>query len=791
MRSVVFDSDQTSYVDLRAIIAERANGVVCWVGAGLSAPAGIPSWPELRLALTRALEAKARTLDSAGETKLRSYAENAKKANTHWDAFLILRKGLGETTYEAEIKRAFAPAQTARIPTAYSQLWRLPIAGIVNLNIDRIASRAFSAVYGGDRIAAEFSSNEVGAHTHILNNPYTKFIYNAHGKDDDVNSWVFTHDELQSLLKNGAYVNFINNILSSSTVVFIGISADDLAAGGHLNRLRGLGIRTTQHFWITDRRDTLTEEWAEKSGVRVIRYPNADGAHTELNKILDELRTYVAEDEPIPDTPVAPDRSLKPEELPTPDVLRREEPEMIRLFLNAHAQQLLSVESDQAYATYREFVQEYTLPIHIAWFVDAQAGLNVVLGFTVVERAAQGAFGTVYRAYDRNGKTVAIKVLREDIRNDHNALSSFRRGVGSMKILSQNKVKGMVAYLEAAEIPAMVVMEWIEGDNLRAAVANKRVSTWEDLLKVAVSLASILRDAHNLPQRVLHRDLRPANIMLEGLYGPKAWKVKVLDFDLSWHRGAYDHTVLHEAGTTGYLAPEQIQRFEGVSTRHSAVDAFGLGMTFFFMLTGTDPMQNQQRHADWERTVTEAARRKAPCEWRSLSDRFARLVLAATQTKQVDRPDITAMHMELLRMQAVLSGASATTSLDLLAEELASRAEAFRGYQWSNDQLAAKVERPTGLSIELRANEARGRVGVFFRHVDQGFGSKRALNKKLGPALAEAKRLLTTGQWKVETCQVEGLSLHVVAYARPETIVTKLQPSASLLDKVARVLDVT
>lgn len=789
---MTFDFDQSPYVDLRGTIAEQANRVVAWTGAGLSTSAGVPSWAGLRTRLTDALVKKAATFynDRAEQEKLRAYAENARRAKTHWDAFNILKLGLGETSYQAEIKRALALGQRADLPEAYIQLWRLPLAGMVTLNLDRMAARGFAHVYGGDRSAVEFSSKDVGEHTPTLANPFSKFIYNAHGTDNDVHSWVFTHDDLSNLLRNPAYVNFINSILTSTTVVFLGISADDIAAGGHLERLRGTGIRTAPHYWITDRTDAFTDAWAERCGIRVIRYPNEDGDHAQQRMILEDLCTFVAEDETVAALPVVPEVALSQEVLPGPDTLRREEPEMIRLFLNAHAQQLLLKESDEAYSAYRSFVDEYSLPIHIAWFVDTKDGANEVLGFRVISEAAKGAFGTVYKAEDRAGNPVALKVLREEIRNNHDALSSFRRGVGSMKILKQRQVKGMVEYLDGAEIPAMVVMEWIEGDNLRRAVASKKITKWDDILRVAVTLASILRDAHNLPERVLHRDLRPANVMLEGLYGQGPWQVKVLDFDLSWHRGAYENTLVHEAGSTGYLAPEQIHRTEGVSTRHSAVDAFGLGMTLYFMLTGSDPVPNQHRHANWEQDVYRAARTKGQVVWKSLPDRFARLILFATQDRQSDRPDITAMYLELLRLQKVLKGASPTTSADLLADELASRAESFLNYHWSNDQQAAILESPTALILTLKANESRGRIGFYLRKIDSGLENKKLMTRKAGPALAEARKLLNSGHWQVDTCQLENKSIHVVAYLRPEVLAAKLDSSATVIDKVVSVLTI-
>lgn len=148
-----------------------------------------------------------------------------------------------------------------------------------------------------------------------------------------------------------------------------------------------------------------------------------------------------------------------------------------------------------------------------------------------------------------------------------------------MKILSERHVDGVAVYRDSSEIPAFVVMDWIEGPSLQEAVEARAFRDWNTILRTAKHLTRVIRNAHELPERVLHRDLRPSNVMLRDFYSdPDNWKVMVLDFDLSWHLGAEERSVVHGSTLYGYLAPEQIMRVPGVSTRHSAVDSFGLGM---------------------------------------------------------------------------------------------------------------------------------------------------------------------------------------------------------------------
>ena len=201
---VAFDFDQQPYVDLRSIVAERTRRIVVWAGAGLSVPAGVPSWHQLREMLISALEGKAKTLQGADRVTHERYAENARNARSPWDAFKILKKGLGDTSYTATIRRALEIAQTAPVPQAYERIWELAPQGIINLNLDKLASRAFASVFAGARSNSEFSSRTVGSHTHLLSHPNTPFTYNAHGTEDDVRSWVFTTEDLNALLSTPA-----------------------------------------------------------------------------------------------------------------------------------------------------------------------------------------------------------------------------------------------------------------------------------------------------------------------------------------------------------------------------------------------------------------------------------------------------------------------------------------------------------------------------------------------------------------------------------------------------------
>ena len=645
-----FDISQDPYQALRNVVAERTNRIVVWCGSGLSAPAGLPTWPTLKANLVSALARKADSVSEPGATSLRNMVTRIQVETNYWLSFQLLQSHLGDTTYHEMIREELRPAATVAVPTWYREIWKLRIGGLLNVNLDRFATRAFLEATHGKPIT-EFSGRRMGAHTHVLKSPQP-FVANLHGIAEDAGEWVFTQRDLKRLLAHQDYRNFVRTCFSTSTVLFLGISADDVAVGGHLEALDRLGIQTGPHYWVTDRRDVATDTWAERIGIRVIRYNATNHEHAELHEFFRDLQTFVPHEDQDIIRPVTASMIPEPSrQLDSPENLSILDPESIRRILNARAKEILEPGTPAAAAEYADFCTEYDPAIYRAWYTSTRPNHNSIYSYILVEEVARGAFGKVYKAVDTSGRTVAIKVLLEEIRNNSQLLHGFRRGVRAMEILKRNNVSGMVAYEDASEIPALVVMNWVDGPNLKTAVNARQICDWQSILRIGTALAGIIRHAHMLPERVLHRDLRPTNVMLEGFYLDRDdWQVVVLDFDLSWHRGAEEKSVVHGSSMAGYLAPEQIQAQSGVSTRHATVDSFGFGMTLYFLISGQDPLPAQHRHHNWENSVTDSAHTHRCTSWRSLPQRFARLIINCTRDRQSERWDMTQVQGELQRL---------------------------------------------------------------------------------------------------------------------------------------------
>lgn len=739
-----FDRSQTQYDRFRSIVKERTHPFSVWVGAGVSAQAGLCTWGSLKNQLISALRSKAPGIEDDDREKLNGRITYLEQEEDGWIAFQILFDTLGEATYRSTIRQALAPAESCIIPEVYNLLWKLRPKGMLSLNLDRLAARSHSEVNPG-KLVHEFDGWHAGSSMACLKSS-APFIANLHGILNDCNSWVLTRKQFDALVNHEPYRVFLHSCLTTQTILFMGLSADDPAVDNFLRYLSQIGVDFGEHFWLTHRRDSLTDRWAESKGLQIIRYRCQDDNHAEVTEFLDDLLSYIPVDS-VP-APVIPSLALSDAPMPDPEVLLTLSPDQARIRLNQEAARILIDDTPEAFSEYRAFLKKYDRAIYNSWYVSHIPPNNKLLDYELLEQIAEGAFGEVYRARDTAGQEVAVKILRSSIRREEERLQCFRRGVRSMSILSQRQVAGMVAYRAAGEIPAFVVMDVIEGPNLRTAVESHYVDRWSDIIKASKELSHIILSAHSVPERVLHRDIRPPNIMLSGYYlDPEDWHIVVLDFDLSWHRDAYGASLTNPATMTGFLAPEQFDLGMARFRRNAAVDSFGLGMTFYYLCARREPAFAQHRHSDWITTLRQfIAARKCPT-WQSLPERFARLVYCTTRDRQEDRWDVSQVCGELDRLSTALEGCS--DSAELIAEELLYRALGGQPYDWNPNKLIAEGSLPGGIYFSVKGDEVRLVIELELRWENQGTSERRLTSRWVRPAMERACAQLSRVGWRV------------------------------------------
>jgi eukaryotic-like serine/threonine-protein kinase len=205
--------------------------------------------------------------------------------------------------------------------------------------------------------------------------------------------------------------------------------------------------------------------------------------------------------------------------------------------------------------------------------LDDRYELRAILG--------EGAFGRVYEGFDRRlARPVAVKVIKPWWAEDPEWLATFER---ETRLLARMSDPGIIRIYDVghASQGLYYVSELVDGESLAARLRRGSIPAWQ-ACEIAAQLCRALAGAHG--QRVVHRDVKPANIMLS-----REGRVKVGDFGVArLAEGSTDGRGSHPAsivGTPRYMAPEQGR---GLPTT-PATDVYSAGVVLYEMLSGAPP----------------------------------------------------------------------------------------------------------------------------------------------------------------------------------------------------------
>src|SRR3982751_4414696 len=197
---------------------------------------------------------------------------------------------------------------------------------------------------------------------------------------------------------------------------------------------------------------------------------------------------------------------------------------------------------------------------------------QIIGKYKILSTIGSGGFGTVYRAEDTwINKTVALKV-------PHKQGVDFGELLREPRLLASLNHPNIVTVLtaEKQENVFFIVMEFVPGETLETIIAREGPLDLALALDYTCQISNAVDHAHR--QGVLHRDLRPSNVLVAD-----SGMLKVADFGTSrfLEIAAHGTTVI---GSPPYMAPEQ---FHGKAV--FASDIYSLGVTMYQMLTGTLP----------------------------------------------------------------------------------------------------------------------------------------------------------------------------------------------------------
>ena len=572
MRSDANDVDLPSFIQhpayqhLRKAISEHVAPLVFIVGSGLSHSHGYPNWKELRTTLEVALRKKKNAELDADPKFLSSEIDEAISLSDYWDFFKAAKSCLTRPTYNQIIRDNLGVSTSHFADESNSglhQLMKLRPKGVVTLNLDPLAGNVFSELTPGSMVIPIYGF-EMNRRWNLITDE-KRFLVYLHGHVSSPDTWVLGRDELDALVAQPAHNLFLSSLFANNIVLFIGVSADDIALAAPLMRLKSSGIDVNRVFWFTSRTDAATREWAKLSSVQTIPYSaSTDEAHADaLRTLVDDIAEFRSKDTKIlPPSTEMPTDILAVQKI-LPDDLANKKPEYIRQFLAQYvAQELSVVDEDQKYDRFSELVSEYDYPIQTRSFYRSSKGENKrFFGCDLTfPPLGMGNFGTVYHGRDINNSDVAVKIMHSHILQTPEMIGGFRRGSRSMRILAEKKISGVAHILETFEMPPTIIMGFVQGNSLEDLFSIANSIPWITKVSIINRAAHIVNSCHSTEEIVLHRDLKPSNVMVSGLdYATYEFDgVTILDFDMSWHKGSREKDVVFESRDDfGYLAPEQ------------------------------------------------------------------------------------------------------------------------------------------------------------------------------------------------------------------------------------------
>lgn len=204
-------------------------------------------------------------------------------------------------------------------------------------------------------------------------------------------------------------------------------------------------------------------------------------------------------------------------------------------------------------------------------------------GYSLIQELGKGGMAVVYKAYQpKLERWVAVKVL--DLiytSEDSDVLTRFRREARAIAALRHPNILTVYDYGEEEGL-AYIVMEYVEGGTLKDRLTGKPFD-WRRAVNLAIAVGRALAFAHG--QGIVHRDVKPANILLPGEDWPLLADFGLIKLQQARHALTQPGMTL---GTPAYTSPEQAL---GEAADHRA-DIYALGVVLFEMVTGRMPFES-------------------------------------------------------------------------------------------------------------------------------------------------------------------------------------------------------
>ncbi|MCD8798722.1 Stk1 family PASTA domain-containing Ser/Thr kinase [Mammaliicoccus sciuri] len=258
--------------------------------------------------------------------------------------------------------------------------------------------------------------------------------------------------------------------------------------------------------------------------------------------------------------------------------------------------------------------------------------------YEFVKYLGGGGMSNVYLAKDKIlNRDVAVKVINIPPYEKEKAVERFEREVQNTTILSHSNVVNVLD-VEEDDNCYYLVMEYIEGPTLKEYLCKEGKLSADEAVEMTLQILKGIAHAHH--HRIIHRDIKPQNILMT-----KNGTLKILDFGIA---RALSETALtetnHVMGSVQYLSPEQAK---GQSTDESS-DIYSIGIVLYELLTGHPPFNGETPVSVAIKHIQEelpSIRRERP----SIPQSIENVIMKATRKeKSLRYRDTNEMYYDLL-----------------------------------------------------------------------------------------------------------------------------------------------
>jgi serine/threonine protein kinase len=292
--------------------------------------------------------------------------------------------------------------------------------------------------------------------------------------------------------------------------------------------------------------------------------------------------------------------------------------------------------------------QSLQTPIRDQPVRDPMVGRFVKGRYQIMRRLGEGGMGTVYLAEQVSiGRKVALKLLRGNYAMDDEFIERFRREARLAASLNHRNIVTVYDFDQGDDESLFIAMEYLDGEKLSDVIRREGPLDINRAVRLCLQFAEGLEAAHHAG--VIHRDIKPDNIMVVGEEGVET--IKLMDFGIARLRDVAGASRLTRPdvimGTPAYMAPEQA---EGKETSERT-DIYALGVVLYEMLSGEVPFKANTPAAVLLKQIQESPvalrklRREVPSE-------IERIVMQALEKKPERRQQAMRDLVQTLRKAA-------------------------------------------------------------------------------------------------------------------------------------------